>query len=751
MEKLGETSGTWLPGRELVDLMVGLAHLPTHAHVFVCEPDNTLSERMAAEGHHVVSVTQSDPWEMVSRRIHASNPFDAAILFPHFGQAKHSLRFPPGWPTQSRGFLEDHLIANVIDHLAPLGVMVALVPNGLLSNYGRKEFRRELVRRGIAAVASVPAEFLGERFTLSLIGIVYLERARVEPARRLVFFNGDRGGLPELSYWERAVNGDIASGMREGVMLVDAQSIDEETRLDPQYYDPEYLHIEAPAGYRNLALGEISETRGGYAVSRDARHESKDRAGLIPYLQVRHITANHQISDDTLWVETKAVNGIREKQALPGDILITVSGTVGKAVVVPKQYSDGVLFDTSLRRIRVTAEGVSADEVAGFLQSDIGQLQLRRLTGGSVIPYITTSGLEGVRVFLPEVGSKHSEHEAPPVGDASAQAKILADSLRVQLIEPLLKVQPDDTGWRERFDSVLRKLAGDLLQKGLDAVVLEDFPAPLAIPYRRYLMAHHNPYEQLDRMVSVVEACVYFVFHVLLADFGRQKWKLELTGPAKEAHKGKGSAYSRLVFIKQVLDAASEGKVTLYMPQLASSSVVKVGDMVRDNVRNPTAHSAPGSEPYIRSLVSKYQADVQDLLRSLSFLSDYKLCRIRYHHYRNGQWFYQAELYQGAEYDTNIQEMPLFASEDDLDYEQPERIEADQDHLVLVSPDRDTLDLYPFYQLYYGDETCRESHLCFMKERESDGLTGESIRSGVEVSMPGKEDYFSASGCQAQL
>ena len=230
--------------------------------------------------------------------------------------------------------------------------------------------------------------------------------------------------------------------------------------------------------------------------------------------------------------------------------------------------------------------------------------------------------------------------------------------------------------------------------------------------------------------------------NVTLSSYCRHSWhdQVILSKDAKQAFKGRQSIDYRLKFISDILGVARNSSITLFMPELVNSSIVEVGDQLREEVRNPVSHSAPGSEPYVRSLVERHLPSVERLLESLRFLSNYTLCRIRGHYYENGQWHYQAEVHRGAEYDINIKEESSTALLSDTS-EEPQLIMAERDHLVILSADDETLDLYPFYQLYFGNETCRESHICFFKHRQSNRLFGESIRSGVEVELPGTDEF----------
>jgi hypothetical protein len=256
-------------------------------------------------------------------------------------------------------------------------------------------------------------------------------------------------------------------------------------------------------------------------------------------------------------------------------------------------------------------------------------------------------------------------------------------------------------------------------------------------------MARYNNYERLDRMVSLVESCVYFVFHVLVVDYCVHEWagKINLSKDAIRALKGVQSIDYRLKFIKELIDAARNDVITLFMPELVDTPVVEVGNKLRDEVRNPISHSAPGSEPFVQSLIDKYLPNVNQLLEALRFLGGYTLCRVRNHYFQNRKRRFQVEIYRGAEYDLNLREGSIRSETGDS-----ELITAERDHLVVLSPDAEILDLHPFYQLYFGDETAREPHLCFYKYRRGNQLVGESVRSGVEISLLGIDDFQELTG-----
>lgn len=750
---------------DLTSVMVSLLDLRPSSKVLVVELGNTMASLLSVQGHQVTWIRSDEDLDSQINQIVKNGPYDGAILGPIFAAQQPSLPMPNGWRNLKKTFSEDWLIAYAVENLVFDGSLVSLVPNGLLSNYSRMNLRKVLVERGLTLVATMPQGLTFNLLNISSVGLVLVKRNLTHKERPVVFMaieNSD--SLALLKQWKELgstkIRGDIAGFTSVAILVKD---LSDEYRLDPQYYDPTYLQIKAPEGFYEITLGEIAEIKGGVSIDKNQRLEFVLNNN-VPYLQVRHITPDSNLSEKLLWVTAETLRSHESKSAKPGDILVTIAGTVGKVVIVPPTFTNGVLFDTSIRRLRITDETVTSESVLEFLRSDLGQLQFRRLTGGTAIPQITTPILELMRIFLPlkAVGTvispdtspvenfvKESEasRETTPVSisDTVTQATLIADAIQSQIVDYLRSVQPNDISWKTHFEKTLRSVSDEFLTKTLEETIFLDFPAPIAIFYRRFQMARYNYYERLDRMVSLVEACSYFVYHVLLSDYCHHNWQsqIPLSKDALQAFRGRQSIDYRLKFISEVCDAAREGTVTLFMPEVVDSKVVEVGDLLREQVRNPVAHSAPGSEPYVRSLIEGYLPHIEILLESLRFLSQYTLCRVRSHYYHKEQWSYQAEIYRGAEYDFNIQEtnIAVILSEDNS-----RLIEAERDHLVLLSADNDILDLHPFYQLYFGDETCRESHLCFFKYRQASKLIGESIRSSVEVQLPGIERFQELTG-----
>ncbi|HMS00113.1 MAG TPA: restriction endonuclease subunit S [Anaerolineales bacterium] len=735
--------------KDLVTSLISLLDLQNKSKVLVIEFGTQISGDTSLDGHDIVYIQNSEPHKELVKKIETNGPYDGVILLPVFSSLQTQLKPPTGWEVVGKFTTEDWLIAHAFNNLKSSGSITALVPNGLLTNHGRQIMRRELINCGLVMVSAIPTDLIYrdlKRVQVST-ALLLVRNGYQGSDRQITFVNfGNYATLPSKDDWVNITAGEM--NLDDDIVRVHIPNLkDHDYRLDPQYYDPAYLQIKAPQGFVEVSLDEIADIRGGFMAKKEERTEIQNSENSLPYLQVRHILNNGTIASHPLWVDSTQIPSFKERVALPGDILVTVAGTIGKAVLVPVSYGKGVFFDTSIRRIRISDESIKPEWVFQFFQSEIGQLQFRRLTSGSTIPQITTPVLETMSIFLPtrrgETGDVKGREAPTDISDNRAQANLIASAIQENVVDYLRNINPHEENWNENIEKTLSNLIKNLIPKPLDKLILEDFPTPIAIPYRRFNMARYNYYERLDRMISLVESCVYLVFHVLLTDYCRHHWKnqINLSNEARQSLKGTQSIDYRLRFIDEVLNYAQSGSINLFMPELSTTEIVEIGNKLRNEVRNPISHSAPGSEPFVRSLIDKYAPSVTKLLESFRFLSDYTLCRVRNHYFQNGEWYYQAEIYRGAEYDLNIQENILAGDSNDS-----ELITAERDHLILLSPDAETLDMHPFYQLYFGNETARESHLCFYKHRQGNRLVGESIRSSVEVTLLGIEDFQTLTG-----
>jgi type I restriction enzyme M protein len=125
----------------------------------------------------------------------------------------------------------------------------------------------------------------------------------------------------------------------------------------------------------------------------------------------------------------------------PGDILLSVKGTVGRIGLIQEAFDDACIPSQSFVLLRLDSreQRLSATYLFYFLSSPFGQGQINACKSGSVISILQSSDIKELRVALPKPGEEHKvaqthqkiEHLRSEV--LAAQAQMVA--LRRELFE----------------------------------------------------------------------------------------------------------------------------------------------------------------------------------------------------------------------------------------------------------------------------------------------------------------------------
>ena len=161
--------------------------------------------------------------------------------------------------------------------------------------------------------------------------------------------------------------------------IIQKSQLEGATRLDAEYYQPEYLEIEERIKkLKTFVLGEIS-------FITDGQH---GYFKLDENSEIRQITAQHIIDGfidktnaDRLSKETHEKN--LRASLKENDIVLSTVGTVGNAGVVTKEIPPANL-DQNVARINLNIKDLDPWYLVVFLNSKYGQLQINRNITGQV-------------------------------------------------------------------------------------------------------------------------------------------------------------------------------------------------------------------------------------------------------------------------------------------------------------------------------------------------------------------------------
>lgn len=676
--------------------------------------------------------------------------FDLTIIVPNFGRvSRGQLEFPLDWELSdyAAAHIEDCWLAWGIKATKQDGQILCITSKGMLNSTLRRPIRQKAIDKGLFAVISLGATYKPETSVNSALLLIKCGSKSNDLSLINVSQVSEETDWIELGSHIKKQDFNItATGFWS--TKISTESLTDSFRLEPDFYHPRFLQIEPPSGFTEVLLSDIAEIRGGRPLSSFQADINTDEP-FTHFLQVSNITTDGKLSLEfakTFPVSQK--NTSQSGWAQPGDILITVAGTLGKVFIIPENYSNGLYYDTSIRRIRVNNEIVPNEDVYEFLKSESAQLQISRYASGSVIPIVSTADLGNIRVFLPDLSSQATDsistHDVvqvikPPEQFTQVVARTLQDKIVTPLLGTNINQQPN---WRNETIFKLREIMQQIQKdhEPLDELVTRYYPLPIAIAFRRLSRAYHNPYEQVNRLTELYETLTQFFYFVLLSDYLRTPDLYSQLQNEKNIKKHvkaykSFSMNERLGFIKEILEKMRKESCRIFIPEFLQIDPYAPLNSLRLQ-RNQNAHSTAGTASAQKALFENNWPHIEKLLLDLRFLRNYPLCRIDGYYNKGNKTLFRIEYFQGALYETDYREQEAPTTDDG----NVKLIRADSTHVILLNPQFDWLDLHPFYQVVTSQEYRYESHLCFQKLVKDKNLIGESIQFRTELQLPGHDD-----------
>jgi len=174
-------------------------------------------------------------------------------------------------------------------------------------------------------------------------------------------------------------------------------------RLDAYYYKPEFrkLDLFLDQNYSTKKLGEFGRIFDGPFGS-NLKNEEYVEEG-IPLLRVQNVKNGKIIVDkeSTVFIHELKHNELRRSEVKPGDVVITKTGWLGNAAVVPD--------NVPVANIRADLAGVVLHEnvdvtpeyLATFIDSPIGKKLCSRMTSGSTRQRIVIKNIKLIKIPVP--------------------------------------------------------------------------------------------------------------------------------------------------------------------------------------------------------------------------------------------------------------------------------------------------------------------------------------------------------------
>lgn len=172
-----------------------------------------------------------------------------------------------------------------------------------------------------------------------------------------------------------------------------------EDRIDAEYYKPEYLILNSNFKSQNLkSLKDLSQviTKGETPLWRGDVYVSDG----IPFLRVVNFINEELDLSDIVYIHEFVHERMKRSQLKPGDILLSMAGRIGTAVIVPENLKVANI-NQAIAKIRLKENSINKYYLTTFLNSKYGLLQSLRNASGGVQNNINFEDIKAIKVFIP--------------------------------------------------------------------------------------------------------------------------------------------------------------------------------------------------------------------------------------------------------------------------------------------------------------------------------------------------------------
>lgn len=192
------------------------------------------------------------------------------------------------------------------------------------------------------------------------------------------------------------VKNDHSDDLRDKVYVVKRVALRD--RIDHEWYRPKHYKLENRL-LNTKSVKKIKEIRKKirYGISISADYFTSG----IQFLRIENISNENLNLDDIKFISEDMENKVKSSYLEEGDILISRSGTIGIAIVIPKGMGRLSFGSYILRLTLKDKNEVNPVYVSEFINSYFGKMQIERNTTGSNQLNITIPALESLLIPIP--------------------------------------------------------------------------------------------------------------------------------------------------------------------------------------------------------------------------------------------------------------------------------------------------------------------------------------------------------------
>ena len=263
-------------------------------------------------------------------------------------------------------------------------------------------------------------------------------------------------------------------------LFVKLKELGEGTRLDAEYYQPDYLRVDKLLRSLDyLPLAEATEyikSFGAYALCNQVVLVDKG----IPFLRCTDIRDGIVDFAQAYQIDEPTHKILSKSEVKPNMVLLTMSGTVGNSAFADPKWNYPINSNQDIAKIK-TNDKIDARYLTVFFNSVYGKNQTARLPVGSVQQHIFIWQLKQLLIYLPTTNFQKT------IADAYDKANALMTNSEQMYsrAEQLLLAEIGLTDWQTQHKLSFVKNYSDTQSAGrIDAEyfqpMYEDFEALLS-------------------------------------------------------------------------------------------------------------------------------------------------------------------------------------------------------------------------------------------------------------------------------
>lgn len=288
------------------------------------------------------------------------------------------------------------------------GKMAMVLPSGILGNERETYLREYITKKGnLFAIVELPFETFSPNVTINT-SVLFIQKGKKNKNKDLFISINKYCGHDKKGRYIPEDDISKVADLYKNKKTNDNNFFIEQSFLEKNFVAKRYLQKYVDnltklknSKYKTVELREIIKTVHNGANIDDASIYVEKEDG-IPYILVKSITKEGINFENLKHIRKDLITNRDVDKNLVSEetIVMTRAGNSGISANIPPDLVNGVASGF-LINIHVDLKKVNQYYLVAFLNSEYGQLQLERISSGSILQSIRSSDLKKVMVILP--------------------------------------------------------------------------------------------------------------------------------------------------------------------------------------------------------------------------------------------------------------------------------------------------------------------------------------------------------------